>query len=286
MMTENLPEEDLTSKTNTELAIKKIAYPDIKATVSLFFTFILNSFIVIIPAVIIAVGMPYYVKVYKHLFEALLYGAIMLATIYSALKKSKKQQGYPSKISFNRIPWWLIPVIIFGTAGLIMPFEALSSIIPMPASTRNFFEQQFTTDVFSIVTAVLLAPIFEEILCREIVLKGLLKNYPPNKAIFISASFFAILHLNPWQGIPAFFGALFMGWVYYKTKSVVTTIIIHATMNGISTVLLFLPTNKDHLIEVLGIPYYFIGLMASVVVFAIACRIIQKKIAVVPNILS
>lgn len=129
---------------------------------------------------------------------------------------------------------------------------------------------------------VIAAPIIEEILCRGIILKGLLKNYQPSKAILISAVFFGAIHLNPWQAIPAFFGGLFLGWAYYKTQSVIPGMIIHATINGTAALILFLPHNQQNLLALWGLPYYLVALLTSILVFSSICIFIQKKVQINP----
>jgi membrane protease YdiL (CAAX protease family) len=42
------------------------------------------------------------------------------------------------------------------------------------------------------------------------------------------------VHLNPWQFIAAFSGGILMGWAYYKTKSLISSMIIHFTNNLLS----------------------------------------------------
>lgn len=149
----------------------------------------------------------------------------------------------------------------------------------MPPSVQKFFEDIFTKDVFSIISVVIAAPIMEELLCRGIVLGGLLKNYPPYKAILISALFFALIHLNPWQALPAFFSGLFLGWIFYKTKSVIPGMIIHATNNGLVMLFVFLPKNKQDLLNLLGMPYYIVLCVLAAIVFVGGCFIIDRKTA-------
>jgi membrane protease YdiL (CAAX protease family) len=201
----------------------------------------------------------------------------MLLTINYALRKSKKQQGFNTRIDFNRIQGWLVPVIIIGTLSLIVPLIGLSDLIPMPNAFKKIFEGMFTKDAVSIATLSIAAPILEEALCRGIILKGLLKNYSPFKAIFISAIFFGLIHLNPWQALPALIGGFYMGWVYYKTQSVIPGIIIHATINFTASMLLFLPGPEQDLSTFLGMHYYILALVASVIIFTAVCTIIHKK---------
>jgi|TARA_B110000240_G_C13374458_1_gene399683 membrane protease YdiL (CAAX protease family) len=79
---------------------------------------------------------------------------------------------------------------------------------------------------------ILLAPILEEIIFRGIVLKGFLINYNPKKAILLSAIVFGIVHMEPTQVINAFIIGLFFGWIYYKTKSILITMILHFIANS------------------------------------------------------
>jgi membrane protease YdiL (CAAX protease family) len=78
---------------------------------------------------------------------------------------------------------------------------------------------------------VIAAPILEELIFRGIMLDGLLKIYSPVKAIVISSLFFGLIHLNPWQFVGGALVGGFMGWVYYHTRSVLATILIHASFN-------------------------------------------------------
>ncbi|MBR5063642.1 MAG: CPBP family intramembrane metalloprotease, partial [Bacteroidales bacterium] len=82
-----------------------------------------------------------------------------------------------------------------------------------------------------LVTAIF-APIFEEWMCRGVILRGLLTKMKPGWAIVISALFFALIHFNPWQALNAFLIGVIMGYVYYKTGSLLLTMLIHFVNNG------------------------------------------------------
>lgn len=47
----------------------------------------------------------------------------------------------------------------------------------------------------------------------------------------MSSILFGIVHLNPWQFISAFIIGLFSGWVYYKTRNLTLSILIHFVNN-------------------------------------------------------
>ncbi|SHN31813.1 CPBP family intramembrane glutamic endopeptidase [Mucilaginibacter sp. OK098] len=279
----NGPEDNLSVALESDKADQEVAYPNIKATLVLFFILLLNSLIVAIPIVIIDINLPNNLPILKSLIKLVSYIIPLLLTINYAVRKSKKPQGYPLSINFNKIQGWLVPVIIIGALAMIIPLAQSAAWIPMPESVRKFFERTFTKDIFSIVTAVIAAPILEEIICRGIILKGLLKNYPPYKAILISAIFFSVVHFNPWQAIPAFFYGLFLGWIYYKTQSVIPGMIIHATINVTAMALLFLPGHYRDFLGLLGLPYYQIAFVASLLMFIVTCIIVHKKALIIPK---
>ncbi len=112
--------------------------------------------------------------------------------------------------------------------------------------------------ILNFICVSLFAPFFEELLCRGLVLRGLLncKRKPaadgvarqgikPIWAIVISAVFFAVIHMNPWQAVPAFiFGCLF-GYVYYRTGSLKLTMCMHFANNTFSLIFSNIDKWKD-----------------------------------------
>ena len=121
----------------------------------------------------------------------------------------------------------------------------------------------------SFLVVAIFAPIFEEWLCRGMVLRGLLTKIKPVWAIVISALFFAVIHANPWQALNAFLIGLVMGYVYYKTGSLILTMIIHFINNGTSVILSNVESLKDY--------DYWIDMMGKqnyMIVFAVSCVIL------------
>jgi hypothetical protein len=124
----------------------------------------------------------------------------------------------------------------------------------------------------SFLTVAIFAPIFEEWLCRGMVLRGLLTKMKPVWAIVISALFFAVIHANPWQALNAFLIGLVMGYVYYKTGSLLLTMLIHFVNNGTAVILSNIESLKDYdyWIDILGKQNYTIVFLVSCVILA-AC---------------
>jgi membrane protease YdiL (CAAX protease family) len=273
------PETIIIDYPNDRQIVAKFAYPDWKSLFRLFFVLFFYTIVGGILLVLFLINTrDLGTSSLKPLLSLVFYVITMLLTIRYALKKSKKLQPSPFDFSFNKIPSWLVPVIIVSTLALVVGLEGGSNLIPMPVAVQKIFEKAFTNNIFSIVSLIIAAPIMEEILCRGIILKGLLKNYSPRKAILISAIFFGVIHLNPWQALPAFCGGLFLGWVFYKTQSVIPGMIIHATINATASVFLFLPKHQEGFLSLLGMPYYIVLCFFSVLVFVGGCVIIQRKV--------
>ena len=128
-----------------------------------------------------------------------------------------------------------------STIALSFCSDAIQSLLPkMPAWIEDMMKNLTTGDNpwLSFVMVCLFAPFFEEWLCRGMVLRGLLANrVKPVWAILISALFFAAIHLNIWQAVPALMLGAMFGYVYYKTGSLKLTMLMHFTNNFMALVL-------------------------------------------------
>lgn len=127
-------------------------------------------------------------------------------------------------------------LVVLATISLAWITDPISSLLPpMP-----FWLQEALTTVtggplwITLLCVSVMAPFFEEWLCRGTILGGLLCKMKPVWAIVLSALFFALIHMNPWQGIPAFLLGCLFGWVYYKTGSLKLTMIMHCANNTLS----------------------------------------------------
>ena len=123
----------------------------------------------------------------------------------------------------------------------------------------------------SFLVVAIMAPVFEEWLCRGMILRGLLKKMKPAWAIVVSALFFAVIHANPWQAVNAFILGLVMGFVYYKTGSLLLTMLIHFVNNGTAVVLANIESLKDYdyWIDMFGCGPYTVAVLAAIAVLAL-----------------
>ena len=136
--------------------------------------------------------------------------------------------------------WGEAVLLLLFMPALALLIEPLYAWIPMPEWIQLLFEAAFKNDTPTFLSAVVAAPLAEEWLCRGVILKGLLTHYSPRKAIVWSAVLFGVLHMNPWQAIPAFCLALAIGWVYWRTRSLWPCIFMHAVNNSLAFLMLIL----------------------------------------------
>lgn len=144
--------------------------------------------------------------------------------------------------------WVLALMCILVTLAGSLAMDPIGLAMPeMPAWLEEALNQMTQGNfILNFICVSIMAPFFEEWLCRGMVLRGLL-NYSrigseqrgmhPATAIVISALFFAFIHLNPWQAIPAFLMGVVFGYVYYKTGSLKLTMLMHFTNNTFALIL-------------------------------------------------
>lgn len=181
-----------------------------------------------------------------HAPQSLSYAAMMLLPLLWCVWMGRQDAaagGSPLALNaphFGRLPAWafllLACIALLAFSYLIEP---TTSFIPMPDSIRTVFEKAFMESSLwdMVLSTCILAPLLEEFLCRGMMLRGMLTRMHPWKAIFWSALIFAVMHLNPWQSIPAFLIGLLLGWVYWRTHCLWATIFLHCVNNSLSTVI-------------------------------------------------
>ncbi len=127
-----------------------------------------------------------------------------------------------------------------STLALAFCSDFFGSLLPqMPEWLEEALSSMTQGDIIiNFICVSIFAPFFEEWLCRGMVLRGLLgRGLKPGWAIVISAIFFALIHANPWQAVPAFLLGSLFGYVYYKTGSLKLTMLMHFTNNTFSLIM-------------------------------------------------
>ncbi len=173
--------------------------------------------------------------------------------------------------------------VSLATLAAAFVSEPVVTLLPdMPARLEEALESLTNGPLWaSLLSVSIFAPLFEEWLCRGLVLRGLMNKMNPTKAICISAAFFAVLHMNPWQAIPAFILGLLFGYVYYRTGSLKLTMLMHCVNNTLATIFSRIPAFEDAetFMDVLA-PWKYAGIYAASLVILICAIIIVRAIPV------
>jgi len=187
--------------------------------------------------------------------EALIYPLMFIPAMIYNYRKSRTGKFFGAASmdldNDNYSPYNLgICAVLVSVATLACAtiFDAVTEILPeMPQFLKDAMSSLMDGPFWlSLLCVSIFAPLFEEWLCRGTVLRGLLgtmKN--PYWAIALSALFFALIHLNPWQGIPAFALGCLFGWVYYKTGSLKLTMLMHCVNNTFSLIMSKIPAFEN-----------------------------------------
>ena len=168
--------------------------------------------------------------------------------------------------------------------GMMFIAEFITSQIPITGpffgEYYEFFSrlmEQMTKDKATmIVLAVIMAPIFEEIVFRGIIQKGLInKGMNSATAIIISSVVFGLVHGNPWQFVGAVLLGCVLGLVYHKTKSLLLPILLHAFNNLCSSILIFYG-DTESFAEVFHISEWIV-LGIGIILFAVFYYLFTRK---------
>lgn len=143
-------------------------------------------------------------------------------------------------------PWLVLTWSVIAAMGALIPSAWLQEQMP---ELPNFVENEFDmilTNRWGYLAIGLLAPLSEEIVLRGAVLRSLLsKPLFANRserfniwtAISISALFFALIHFNPAQMPHAFVIGLLLGWMYWRTGSILPGVAYHWANNSIAYII-------------------------------------------------
>ncbi len=136
-------------------------------------------------------------------------------------------------------PWIVLTWSCVAALGAIIPSTWLQEQMPeLPNIIENEFDM-ILQNRWGYLTIGLLAPFSEELVFRGAILKSLLSSSRLSTwgAIALSAFLFALIHMNPAQMPHAFIIGLLLGWMYWRTGSILPGVAYHWVNNSVAYVL-------------------------------------------------
>lgn len=155
-------------------------------------------------------------------------------------------------------PWSALFWVVLLTLGTIIPslwFEELMEI-DMSDEQKEMLTMLMRKPAGYFVVGILI-PVAEEMVFRGAILRKLLQIFHSRMywwAIVLSALLFGVVHGNMAQGLHAFLLGLLLGWMYWRTNSIVPGIVLHWINNTVAYVLSNLIPGVDDakLVDVFG----------------------------------
>ena len=200
----------------------------------------------------------YDMVVFQIVLSVILY-SIMTLAIFLGAKWCPVSNNYVASK-----PVGLCGIIVLLAIVLILPSAWVQELLP-DQWTKDVLSEQFDKLLRcpeGYIVIGLSAPLVEEVVFRGAILRKLLEwmnesfggltNSKAWIAIVISAVFFAVAHLNPAQFPHALLIGTLLGWIYYRTGSIIPGILYHWVNNSTAFVLtgMFPEVKSDsHLIE-------------------------------------
>ena len=174
-----------------------------------------------------------------------------------------------------------VRVTVLTALGSVVPLLAaiglaygVAALLPPDDSLDRFFEQLTPAWGVVFVAVVALAPgITEEMLFRGYIQRRLLERWGPAWAIGVTTVLFALAHIAP----PAMALALplgaWLGYIAWKTGSIVPCIVCHAAVNGGLNAWRLVIKFADLSVtaQVIGTTFFIV---VGVVCFVLACRML------------
>ncbi len=250
-----------------------MAYPNLKQSVWLMVLLLVAMNALGLALHFLGVASGNATRIFDYLVLIVNLPAIGLIVLYA-----QRRSGRPwsDVLLFKPVPWKLYLPVSVSIVGLGIFLSNLASfvqyLIPVPKEFLDMFlDIMGSKTPFGLAFYVLAiqAPLTEEVLCRGVILGGLLAHGTRRRAILWSAFLFAALHMNPWQ----FPGSLTLGlafaWWVVHTGSLLPALFGHALNNFLSLITvrmeLFRPIEDWQVVEFL--PWW---LFVSGIVLAVA----------------
>ena len=138
--------------------------------------------------------------------------------------------------------------LLFSTLVVFFSMFVLNIFVqwfPLEDNLSNVFSG-LSNNVLGILTLAVLAPLLEEVLFRGAI-QGMLMRFfgRPWPAIIVAALIFGVFHMNPVQIVYATLLGIILGWIYYRTGSLLSVIVGHVLNNSLAVVTTLLYSSAE-----------------------------------------
>lgn len=167
--------------------------------------------------------------------------ATVLSSVFTACLFAKLRWTPVSRHWLREKPVGVLFWAALAALGSILPSEWLVEQMQhtMPEAQEKLFEQIMAQPI-GYISIGIVAPLAEEMVFRGAILRKLLGRFGEKwhwVAILISAVIFGAVHGNIPQFVHAALIGLLLGWMYYRTGSILPGVLLHWVNNTVAYVM-------------------------------------------------
>ncbi|MCL2044962.1 MAG: CPBP family intramembrane metalloprotease [Oscillospiraceae bacterium] len=183
--------------------------------------------------------------------------------VFIPMWKETKEQAPTKLLKNNAILIAITTIIMFSGIDLLTNQYMTVTGLRDHSSYAHLKETFSSWSAFkAIISAVIIAPITEELCLRGVVQGRLMTWAKPWVAILVQAIIFAIIHMNLIQASYAFFAGIFLGILYYRFRKLWPCILAHMVFN-FSTSHFFLLFLSRFIEEFTNLHYLVFGIVLT-----------------------
>lgn len=133
-------------------------------------------------------------------------------------------------------------VLMILALNIVM--DPILSLFPEPAIPSG-------RGIYMILAITIIVPFFEEVLCRGVILEAIRRKHGAWIACIASSVVFGCMHVQPQLAINAGVCGVILAYVYIRTRSIFAPILLHATNNIISYILIIFGVSRYSLGDII-----------------------------------
>ena len=167
-----------------------------------------------------------------------------------------KQEPILKRLRLNSISYDTLIQTIMLSLGIIVLSDELDRIIqsffPAPEYIVDLNgllrPETFLGFILLFIAVAIIAPIGEELLFRGFFQQVLEKHWKDvTRAILITALLFSMIHMNPYWFAQIYILGVILGFIAWKTQSVLPALILHGMNNTMAMLFAFVDLEKNNL---------------------------------------
>lgn len=157
-----------------------------------------------------------------------------------------RQIPFKSALRLNGLSARSVLAIIMLSIGVIVVIDEIDRLVYLLFGQPDYLEDlanqlkitSLVNGVIIVITTIIIAPIVEEMLFRGYFQKVLEEEWQDvTKAVLVTGVFFAFVHLNPYWIVQIYLLGVILGYLAWRTNSILPSLILHGLNNGFAVAL-------------------------------------------------